>query len=120
MLNRMCSEAELAVGMQSMISSSKRANIPSVRPPSGTGLLVLTYRKFRSLRSLHMRLSIVRPFGDWIDTYMLYTRTADEPRKAVFRVAKAANRTLKGRLLKRKRRPFASVLTVSELLTGAR
>ena len=30
-------------------------------PPSGTGGLVLNYRKFRSLRSLHMRLSIVRP-----------------------------------------------------------
>ena len=49
MLNRMCSEAELAVGMQSMISSSKRANIPL----------------------------LFAPFGDGIDTYMLYTRTAD-------------------------------------------
>ena len=97
MLNRMCSEAELAVGMQPIISSSKRANcilglcglevlrlygmtvkphnLTTVKPhnrkrcspPSGTGGLVLTCRKFRSLRSLHMRLSIVRPLRgrDW-------------------------------------------------------
>ena len=45
MLGRMCGEAELAVGMQSMISSSKRANVT----------LQFT------------------PFGDGIDTYTLYT-----------------------------------------------
>ena len=91
MLNRMCSEAELAVGMQPIISSSKRANcilglcglevlrlygmtvkphnLTTVKPhnrkrcsPSSRATdSVLTYRKFRSLRSLHMRLSIVRP-----------------------------------------------------------
>ena len=72
MLNRMCSEAELAVGMQPIISSSKRANItllfvlledgrvsfdllqvpfPSVTPhavkhsspPLGTGLVPIRY-----------------------------------------------------------------------------
>ena len=45
MLNRMCSEAELAVGMRAMISSSKRANV------------TLQFA----------------PFGDGIDTYTLYT-----------------------------------------------
>ena len=37
MLNRMCSEAELAVGMQSMISSSKRANVTLLFAPFGDG-----------------------------------------------------------------------------------
>ena len=45
MLNRMCSEAELAVGMRAIISSSKRANV------------TLQFA----------------PFGDGIDTYTLYT-----------------------------------------------
>ena len=71
MLNCMCSEAELAVGMRAIISSSKRANIP--------------------LLFAH--------FGDGIDTYLLYTRTADEPQKAV-------NRLAKGRLLASKRASF--------------
>ena len=44
MLNRMCSEAELAVGMWAIISSSKRANVT---------------QQFA-------------PFGDGIDTYTLY------------------------------------------------
>ena len=53
-------------------------------PSSRTGGVVSAYRKFRSLRSLHMRLSIVRPFGDGIGTYTLYTKTADEPLLMVF------------------------------------
>ena len=53
MLNRMCSEAELAAGMQPIISSSKRANVTL----------------------------LFAPFGDGIDTYMLYTRTADESKR---------------------------------------
>ena len=33
MLNRMCSEAELAVGMRAIISSSKMANVPLLFAP---------------------------------------------------------------------------------------
>ena len=61
MLNRMWSEAELAVYVQTIISSSKRANIRLLFAPFGDGWVVSAYRKFRSLRSLHMRLSIIRP-----------------------------------------------------------
>ena len=61
MLNRMCSEAELAVYMQLIASSSKRANGSLLFALFEDGWLILTYRKFRSLQSLHMRLSIVRP-----------------------------------------------------------
>ena len=39
MLNRMCSEAELAVGMRAMISSSKRANVTLQFAPFGDGLV---------------------------------------------------------------------------------
>ena len=39
MLNRMCSEAELVVGMQSMISSSKRANVTLLFAPFGDGFV---------------------------------------------------------------------------------
>ena len=91
MLNRMCSEAELAVGMQSMISSSKRANVtllfapfgdgfvsfdlpqvpfPSVTPhavkhsspPSGTGLTPIRYTP--KLLMNHERRFISKPF-EW-------------------------------------------------------
>ena len=37
MLNRMCSEAELAAGMQPIISSSKRANVTLLFAPFGDG-----------------------------------------------------------------------------------
>ena len=39
MLNRMCSEAELAVGMRAIISSSKRANVTLQFAPFGDGLV---------------------------------------------------------------------------------
>ena len=39
MLNRMCSEAELAVGMRAIISSSKMANVPLLFAPFGDGLV---------------------------------------------------------------------------------
>ena len=39
MLNRMCSEAELAVGMRAMISSSKRANVTLQFAPFGDGIV---------------------------------------------------------------------------------
>ena len=46
------------------LTTVKPHNRKRCSPPSGTFELVSAYRKFRSLRSLHMRLSIVRPFGD--------------------------------------------------------
>ena len=39
MLNRMCGEAELAVGMWAIISSSKRANVTLQSAPFGDGLV---------------------------------------------------------------------------------
>ena len=41
MLNRMCSEAELAVGMRAIISSSKRANITLLFAPFGDGIYLV-------------------------------------------------------------------------------
>ena len=43
------------------LTTVKPHNRKRCSPSSRTGWLVLTCRKFRSLRSLHMRLSIIRP-----------------------------------------------------------
>ena len=119
MLNRMCSEAELAVGMQSMISSSKRANVTLLLAPFGDGFVSfdLPQVPFPSVTPHAVKHSSP-PSGTGL-TPICYTPELRMNReRPSFALQKAANRTLKGRLLKRKRRPFASVLTVSELLAG--
>ena len=89
MLNRMCSEAELAVGMQPIISSSKRANVILLFAPFGDGFVSfdLPQVPFPSVTPHAVKHSSPAvkhsspPFGDGIDTYTLYTKTADEPYK---------------------------------------
>ncbi len=90
------------------LTTVKPHNRKRCSPSSRTGGLVLTYRKFRSLRSLHMRLSIVRPLrGRGWHLYVIHPNCG--------RTAKCRVSSCKSRHFARQNTAFRNTLIIKRM-----
>ena len=119
MLNRMCGEAELAVGMRAIISSSKRANVTLQSAPFGDGLVSfdLPQVPFPSVTP-HAVKHNSPPSGTGLTPIHYTPELRIEPKRRSFAFQKAVFCTLKGHLSQCKRCPFGTVLIINDLHGG--